>query len=245
MGEFPFNQATPTPPAGGGAAGGTGGGTSGDSSSAALVAFPVSIQPSATGGSGTGNLILQAQNMGQPFLLTPTYEPRQNPLFNSPSGYTPPTSGLAPSGLSTSITGLQSMEQLKQQYERTQQLIQQQLLYSQLLQHQQSKEGGVSGGRVSVTTTTTTAVSTASSVSPLLRGLDASHDPEGRLGSEGSSNNHLPHTQYINGSDVMIGSHTQQSHNHSRTKPSKDDITSGPPEKKTRLDCSPAPGSIQ
>lgn len=111
------------------------------SAASALVAFPVSIQPSSVGGStsGTGNIILQAQNMGQPFLLTPNYDPtRQNPLFSSQtSSFTPPSTlaGLSPSR--------KDLEQLKHQYEKVhQQLLQQQqqLFLSQTLQ-QQAKDG--------------------------------------------------------------------------------------------------------
>lgn len=110
------------------------------SAASALVAFPVSIQPSSVGSStsGTGNIILQAQNMGQPFLLTPNYDPtRQNPLFSSQtSSFTPPSTlaGLSPSR--------KDLEQLKHQYEKVQQqlLQQQQLFLSQTLQ-QQAKDG--------------------------------------------------------------------------------------------------------
>ncbi len=145
LGDFPFNQ----PPVTSSAANSLSTSTAGDkdSSSAALVAFPVSIQPSATssGNTNAGNLILQAQNMGQPFLLTPTYDSRQNPLLNS-QGYAtpPPSSGLtsATGGVGSGVGG--NLEQLKQHYERTQQLIQQQLLYTQMqmLHQQHNKEGG-------------------------------------------------------------------------------------------------------
>ena len=257
IGEFPFGQ-TPavTGPgaasaaalgAGGGAAAGLGttaagttattGGEGGDkSSSAALVAFPVSIQPSATGGStgGGGNLILQAQNMGQPFLLTPTYDSRQNPLFSS-QGYTPPTSGLPP-GLSPGI-GLQNLEQLKQQYEMTQQMIQQQLLYTkmQMLQQQQSKEGpGRSeegGPGISSLASTSTGVSAGSSKEP----------PGGLAGTSSTAPDDTSSSQYLNGSDVMMGLHSQGSQGQSSRAggsrhPHSEDIL--PPEKRARLDTS-------
>ncbi len=202
-------------------------GGGGDSSSAALVAFPVSIQPSASGGgSGAGgNLILQAQNMGQPFLLTPTYDSRQNPLFNSSqqAGFTPPTSNLA-AGLSPSIGGLQNLEQLKQQYERTQQMIQQQLLYTQIqmMQHQQGKEGGGAGGgaeeggggtATTSSTATTTASGTVSTSSHHVRGVEVAQEAVdsvgGRLGVQSSGEGGAGLPQYINGSDVMMSMPSQ------------------------------------
>lgn len=220
-GDFPFNQPSAPNTAGGGAVGGAMGGSGGDTSSAALVAFPVSIQPSATSGSGTGNLILQAQNMGQPFLLTPTYDSRQNPLFTSQSYSTPPTSSL-PAGLSPSIGGM-NLEQLKLQYERTQQMIQQQLLYTQMqmMQQQQDKDGGV------------TASSTVAS--PSMRGMEAAGViGSSRVGRTGDG------TQYINGSDVMIGSHSQsQLHGMGvRSRSSGEEGDAVPPDKKARLDTS-------
>ena len=301
--EFPFGH-TPQPSAaaasvstsGVGGGGGTGGGgAGGGDSSAALVAFPVSIQPSATGGSGAGNLILQAQNMGQPFLLTPTYDSRQNPLFSSQGGYTPPTTSLA-AGLSPSIGGIQNLEQLKLQYERTQQMIQQQLLYTQMqmLQQQQDKDGGQAeeeGGAVSSIANTSSATSTSTSVMPHpLRGLEIAHTSTGTMphplrgmetahtsisavphplrgletahtstansssgsgsrvggggGARGSGN--LP--QYINGSDVMIGSHSSSSQSQlhpvggtGRGRQSEEDGNSAEPppdSKKARLDTS-------
>ena len=119
------------------------------SAASALVAFPVSIQPSSVGSStsGTGNIILQAQNMGQPFLLTPNYDPsRQSSLLNSQasSSFTPPSTlaGLSPSR--------KDLEQLKHQYEKVhQQILQQQLFLSQTLQ-QQAKDGATTGSTVQV-----------------------------------------------------------------------------------------------
>lgn len=220
-GDFPFNQPSAPNAAGGGATGGGGG----DSSSAALVAFPVSIQPSATGGSGTGNLILQAQNMGQPFLLTPSYDSRQNPLFTSQSYSTPPTSSL-PAGLSPNIGGM-NLEQLKLQYERTQQMIQQQLLYTQMqmMQQQQDKDGCVAEGGVAVSSTM---------ASHSMRGMEAA----GVGGVIGSSRVRTGDgTQYINGSDVMIGSHSQSQHGMGvRSRSSGEEAI--PPDKKARLDTS-------
>ncbi len=142
------------------------GGSSGDSGSAALVAFPVSIQPSASG-QGMGNLVLQAQNMGQPFLLTPTYDRTQHPLMNTSQGGSsgghgapppppPPPASLSSASISPNM--MRDLEQLKQQYEKTTQLIQQQLLFSQMTsmiqQHQQQSQppqgdvdvGGAGGG---------------------------------------------------------------------------------------------------
>lgn len=89
----------------------------------ALVAFPVSIQPTSGAGSNStaGNIILQAQNMGQPFLLTPSYD-RQNSVY---------TSQVLPASAFGAISpGSRDLEQLKLQYEK----IQQQLLLSQALQ---------------------------------------------------------------------------------------------------------------
>lgn len=62
LGDFPFNSNATEPPS-------------------ALVAIPINLQQS----SGSGNVMLQAQHLGQPFLLTPTYEPNA-PVFPSPGG---------------------------------------------------------------------------------------------------------------------------------------------------------------
>lgn len=242
-GDFPFNQPSAPNTAGGGGGG--------DSTSAALVAFPVSIQPSATSGSSAGNLILQAQNMGQPFLLTPTYDSRQNSLFASSQSYsTPPTSSLT-GGLTPNIAGM-NLEQLKLQYERTQQMIQQQLLYTQMqmLQQQQDKDAGVAEGGVAGS-----GASTGSVPHSVVRGLEVAPsramlqegrgDQEGEReeeegeGEEGGSN--LP--QYINGSDVMIGSRSQSQLHvmgaRSRSSGGEDGDAAGlPPDKKARLDTS-------
>ncbi len=137
MGDFPFGAT----PSSGAAPTGAGGGGGGDTHSA-LVAFPVSIQPSSvSGGTSGSNIILQAQNMGQPFLLTPSYDRgggSSNPLFSS-QGFTPPTT--LPAG---ATPGPRDLEQLKLQYDRLQQqMLQQQLLLQQGLQHhlqQQSRE---------------------------------------------------------------------------------------------------------
>ena len=122
-----------------------GGGGGGGELSSALVAFPVSIQPSSSSGgnSGAGNIVLQAQNMGQPFLLTPNMDPRQNPMLSQQS-FTPPPSSLSPN--------VRDLEQLKQQYERVQQqLLQQQLFISQQLQHQQQQTPAREGGAPALT----------------------------------------------------------------------------------------------
>ena len=141
-GDFPFSALM----SGGlGSSSGTGGGGGGGELSSALVAFPVSIQPSSSsgGGSSAGNIVLQAQNMGQPFLLTPNVDPRQNPLL-SQTTFTPP-----PLSSSSSLSpNVRDLEQLKHQYERVQQqLLQQQLFISQQLHHQQQQMlGGKEGG---------------------------------------------------------------------------------------------------
>lgn len=94
-----------------------GGGEMGSAS--ALVAFPVNIQPGSNTAPGN-NIIIQAQNMGQPFLLTPT--PNQG---GATSLVTPPImAGNSPSSL-------RDLEQLKLQYDRIYQQI------SQTLQHHQ------------------------------------------------------------------------------------------------------------
>lgn len=107
MGDFPFNSAT----------------AGSSEMHSALVAFPVSIQPTSGAGSNSmgGNIILQAQNMGQPFLLTPSYD-RQNSVYTSQV--------LPASAFGTVSPGSRDLEQLKLQYEK----IQQQLLLSQALQ---------------------------------------------------------------------------------------------------------------
>ena len=202
MGDFPFGQ---TPGASAGAASSGPGGGGGDNPSAALVAFPVSIQPSA-GSSGAGNLILQAQNMGQPFLLTPTYDTRQNPL--NTQGLTPPTS--LPTGFSPNI---KDFEQLKQQYERTQQLIQQQLLLSQMIQQQQQHQQGSGSGRDGGVGgeegghhahQSTVAIPTTSEHAKLSVSVAGGprHDVDSGLGSQDSEGEN----QYINGADVMMSS---------------------------------------
>ena len=74
--------------------------------------------------------------MGQPFLLTPNIDPRQN-SYLTPQTFTPPASSLSPN--------IRDLEQLKQQYERVQQqLLQQQIFISQQLQqqHQETNKGG-------------------------------------------------------------------------------------------------------
>ena len=87
-------------------------------SASALVAFPVNIQPSSTGNQSNsgpgGNIVIQAQNTGQPFLLTP----KQAPGAVHTSGgllSTPPTSSL------------RDLEQLKLQYDKIYQQISQTL----------------------------------------------------------------------------------------------------------------------
>ena len=62
LGDFPFNSNPTDQPS-------------------ALVAIPINLQQS----SASANVMLQAHNLGQPFLLTPTYEPNA-PVFPSPGG---------------------------------------------------------------------------------------------------------------------------------------------------------------
>ena len=258
MGDFPFGQ----PPGGASAGGATGmgpggGGGGGEGSSAALVAFPVSIQPSASGG-GMGNLVLQAQNMGQPFLLTPTYDRSSHPLLNTQG---PPSSLAGGGGVNPSMKDL---EQLKQQYERTTQLIQQQLLLSQMTsmmhhQHQQQtrqdqsqRDGGtigdpegttVGGGTSQVDieggggggggTQGVSGSNVSSSPAPIVVG-----DRDSGLGSQETDADVQAANQYINGSDVMIGSRSQSDSLLRRTREVGDldseDLTS----KRPRLDTS-------
>lgn len=67
LGDFPFNSnPTADPPS-------------------ALVAIPINLQQSSAAAAASGNVMLQAHNLGQPFLLTPTYEPNA-PVFPSPGG---------------------------------------------------------------------------------------------------------------------------------------------------------------
>ncbi len=189
MGDFPFSQ----PP-------GSSTGAGGDSSSAALVAFPVSIQPS--GGTGPGNLILHAQNMGQPFLLTPSVDGRQN----SAQGFTPPTSGLT-SNMSPNV---KDFEQLKAQYERTQQLIHQQLLFSQMQSMFQQ------------TSRATPTSATQTTPSSIQAGPTADID-SGLRGQE------LEAKRYINGADVMMGGES-----------GRGGTSEEPLPKRSRLDNSPS-----
>jgi len=164
MGDFPFGQPSSTTHTS------TGGG---DSSSAALVAFPVSIQPS--GGTGPGNLILHAQNLGQPFLLTPNVnDNRTNPL----QGFTPP-----PGALATVSPNIKDLDQLKAQYERTQQLIHQQLLFSQIINQQQTSRPP------------------ATSVTQAGPSFGTTREMDSGLGGQESDSE-----GYINGTDVMMGS---------------------------------------
>ncbi|XP_003388870.1 PREDICTED: myocyte-specific enhancer factor 2B-like [Amphimedon queenslandica] len=101
-------------------------------SASALVAFPVNIQPSSTGNPSAsgpgGNIVIQAQNTGQPFLLTP----KQTPGAVHTSGgllSTPPNSSL------------RDLEQLKLQYDKIYQQI------SQTLQQHSHGGGGQSGAQ--------------------------------------------------------------------------------------------------
>ena len=247
MGDFPFGQMGQIP--GGASAGGTagmatsgnpgggGGGGGGDGgSSAALVAFPVSIQPSASG-AGMGNLVLQAQNMGQPFLLTPTYDRSSHPLLNSQGA---PPSSLASGNVNPNM--MKDLEQLKQQYERTTQLIQQQLLLSQMSmmhQHQQQSQqqqqtahhpgevhvegAGGSGGNGATTQVNISGGGGAQGTGQGVTGAGGGgsdggpptgpvvvDDHDGRLRSqESEANVQAAANQFINGSDVMIGSRSQ------------------------------------
>ena len=144
-GDFPFGSALM----------GGGGISSGGDQHSALVAFPVSIQPSTSGGgASTSNIVLQAQNMGQPFLLTPNFDRVANPLLSggNPSQLlTPPTSLVGGAAVSAGISpSPKDLETLKLQYDRLQQqLLQQQFMLQQGMQRQvpplQSRDG-VGGG---------------------------------------------------------------------------------------------------
>ena len=113
--EFPLGSAV----AEGGSVGG---------STSALVAFPISIQPGA-GNTPGNNVIIQAQNMGQPFLLTPTPYDKQTTNTTTSHVSTPPTS------IGSGYSSLRDLEQLKLQYDRIYQQI------SETLQlHEQNKQ---------------------------------------------------------------------------------------------------------
>ncbi len=90
----------------------------GGGSTSALVAFPISIQPGA-GNTPGNNLIIQAQNMGQPFLLTPTPSDKQNPTLTPPTPY----------------SSIKDLEQLKLQYDKIYQQISDTLQF-----HEQNKQ---------------------------------------------------------------------------------------------------------
>ena len=208
-----------------------------------------------------GNLVLQAQNMGQPFLLTPTYDRSVNPLMNSQGA--PPTS-LA-SGVNPNV--MKDLEQLKQQYERTTQLIQQQLLLSQMTsmmtqqsqqqppQHHQADGGGSEGtgdggtsqtgggggggggggeGQMEGTNLASQVVSTSlpggtqgpSQVRGVAGGGDGSTtstDRDSGLGSQGADAE-VQANQFINGSDVMIGSRSRSDSLLRRTRVGGEDV---------------------
>ena len=294
MGDFPFGQLPPGGASAGastavGAGGNPGGGGDG-SSSAALVAFPVSIQPSASG-AGMGNIVLQAQNMGQPFLLTPTYDRSTNPLLNSqgpPSSLAGAGGGSGGGGGAGGVVGQNSMrdlEQLKQQYERTTQIIQQQLLLSQMtsmMQQQQQQQhsqqtqqasqhhrppGGqgpstvteetqdgdvdVGGGRqmetdgISVSATTLGGRGGGETEGGGGQGGPGGGSSSGAaimresgLGTSRETDAEIQANQFINGSDVMIGSRSQSDSLLRRTREGRDlggeDLTS----KRPRLDTS-------
>lgn len=117
------------------------------------------------------------------------------------------------------------------QYERTQQMIQQQLLYTQMqiMQQQQDKDGGGTDGGVASSSATSTMASHS------MRGIDAA-GVGGVIG--GSRVGRSDGTQYINGSDVMIGSHSQ-SQLGVRSQSSGEEGDASPREaKKVRLDTS-------
>ena len=113
--------------------------SSGGDSASALVAFPVSIQP--TPGSSKGqapgsNIVLQAQNMGQPFLLAPSANYENKSQMQSSLPLTPssnPSLGLSP-------PLIRDLEQLKLQYDRIYQQISQTLQHHQLHQHHSQKD---------------------------------------------------------------------------------------------------------
>ena len=101
--------------------GGDGGGSG---STSALVAFPINIQPEAGGTLGS-NLIIQAQNMGQPFLLTPTPSEKQTATLTPPTSY----------------SAIKDLEQLKLQYDKIYQQISETLQFHE--QNKQDKTAGV------------------------------------------------------------------------------------------------------
>lgn len=108
-------------------------------SASALVAFPVNIQPSSssnsTPGGGPSNIIIQAQNAGQPFLLTPSMYNKQQTSSTAvgPSHLlTPPTT------MSGNTSSLRDLEQLKLQYDHIYQQI------SQTLQQHQTSHAPIS-----------------------------------------------------------------------------------------------------
>ena len=179
--------------------------------------------------------------MGHPFLLTPNYDARQNPLF-APTGLTPPTTlaGMSPS--------LKDLEQLKQQYERTQQLIQQQLLISQMMQHHQHRDllgvnaSGAATG-VPATHAAVTEGSPSSSSTNQQQQVSTVHDIDSGLGSHDGDDSQA--NRFINGSDIMIGS-SQGSQSRVRTSSSEQGgggggRGGGSNAKRPRLDTSPPP----
>lgn len=136
-------------------------------------------------------------------------------------------------------------------------MIQQQLLYTQMqmqIQHQQSKEGGgaeegeTAGGGASVASTT----ASDSSTSHHGRCVDAVAQEAGSAtasGTQGSGTEcESSSSKYINGSDVMIGVHSQaQSRGVGRSRPPTSRGDEGnskaipPPGKKAKLDSSSGP----
>lgn len=99
-------------------------------SGSAIVAFPVNIQPSATASTssgGHGNIIIQAQNTGQPFLLTPSHYDKQTPSNNSTTAIGPSHLLTPPTTISGGASNLRDLEQLKLQYDRIYQQISQTL----------------------------------------------------------------------------------------------------------------------
>ena len=112
-------------------------------------------------------------------------------------------------------------------------MIQQQLLYTQMqiMQQQQDKDGGGTDGGVASSST----ASTMSSHS--MRGIDTA-GVGGVIGGSRVGRGSGDGTQYINGSDVMIGSHSQ-SQLGVRSRSSGEEGDASPREvKKVRLDTS-------
>jgi hypothetical protein len=118
-------------------------------------------------------------------------------------------------------------------------MIQQQLLYTQMQmmqQQQQDKDGGVAEGGVA----TSSAASGGTVASHSMRGMEVA-GMGGVLGDGSRGVGRTPGgdgTQYINGSDVMIGGSRSQSQLGTQSHSSGEEGDTVPPDKKARLDTS-------